>query len=225
MSVSRVTGVLLIFLPVAFNIVFFLLQRTFEYPDILRKPTDYILRTFNERRKRLVPLWYAFMFTGILFIFAGVLVPQVLAPNDSLLVMLATTLALLAGLVQVLGLIRWPFVVPHLAKKYADPSVSEASRHALVAVFEALHRYAGVAVGEHLGYLFTALWTMLIGAMLIRSPLFPAWIGWIAFIPALGILVGLLEEAGLAVAGAINAISYVLWSLWLIVVGLLILLI
>ncbi len=225
MSISKFTGILVILLPIAFNIVFFLLQRNFEYPGILRKPTDYVLRTFNQRRKRLVPLWYAFMFTGILFIFAGALVPQVLGLDDSILVILATTVAVLAGLVQVLGLIRWPFVVPHLAKKYADPSTSETSRDVLVAVFEALHRYAGVAVGEHLGYLFTALWTILIGTMLIRSPLFAKWIGWISFIPASGILVGLLEEAGLAVAGAINAVSYVLWSLWLIVVGLLILLV
>lgn len=52
-----------------------------------------------------------------------------------------------------------------------------------------------------------------------RSPLFPAWLGWAGLIPAAGILVGLLEEAGFKAAGAINAISYILWSIWLIAVG------
>ena len=220
MSVSKITGVLLIILPIAFNLFFFLLQRTFDYPQILRKPADYILRTFSERRTRLVPLWYSFMFTGLLFILAGVLAPQVIAPDDSLLVILTTTLAVLAGLVQVLGLIRWPFVVPYLAKEYVDPSTTDATRETIAVVFQAIHRYAGVAIGEHLGYLFTALWTLLIGIMLIRSPLFPDWIGWIALIPALGILIGLLEEAGMAVAGTLNAIGYLLWSVWLIIVGL-----
>lgn len=224
MNVSKLTGFLLILIPIGFNIVFFLLQRNFEYPDILRKPTGYILTTFNARRKQLIPLWYAFSFTGIIFIIAGVLLPLVLVQKDLPLINLATILALLAGLVQVLGFIRWPFVVPHLAKEYSDPSTSDASREAIIAVFEALHRYVGVAVGEHLGYLFTALWTILIGTMLIRSPVFPMWLGWISFIPALGILIGLFEEVGLTVAGAINAISYVLWSLWLIVLGTLILL-
>jgi hypothetical protein len=36
---------------------------------------------------------------------------------------------------------------------------------------------------------------------------------------ALGIATGLLEPAGWELAGAINAISYVAWALWLIVVG------
>jgi hypothetical protein len=33
------------------------------------------------------------------------------------------------------------------------------------------------------------------------------------------LLVGLLEEAGFKAAGAVNAISYILWSIWLIVLG------
>jgi hypothetical protein len=219
MSILTVSGVLLILLPIGFNVSFFLLGRNFEYPGILRKPTDYILLTFHERRKQIIPLWYAFMFTALLFIFAGMLVPMALAPDGGLLVTMVTALALLAGLTQVLGLIRWPFVVPHLARKYTDPSTSQAAREAITVVFEAIHRYAGVAIGEHLGYLFTALWTLLVGIMLAGSPAFPAWLGWIAFIPALGILAGLLEEVGLAVAGAINAVSYLLWSLWLVVLG------
>jgi hypothetical protein len=47
------------------------------------------------------------------------------------------------------------FLVPHLARVEADGDASEARREAAVVVFEALHRYLGVAVGEHLGYLFT----------------------------------------------------------------------
>lgn len=76
-----------------------------------------------------------------------------------------------------------------------------------------------MAIGEHLGYLFTGLWTILIALGMARSPLFPAWLGYVGLIPAAGILVGLLEEAGFKAAGAINAISYILWSIWLIAVG------
>ena len=48
MDTAQLTGLLLILLPIAFNVIFFLLQRTFEYPDILRKPTDYILGQFTQ---------------------------------------------------------------------------------------------------------------------------------------------------------------------------------
>jgi glycine/D-amino acid oxidase-like deaminating enzyme len=95
------------------------------------------------------------------------------------------------------------------------------------AVFRAFHQYAGVAVGEHLGYLFTGAWTAVIaGAMLAAPPAaapFPRWLGGLGLAAAAGILVGLLEPAGLAAAGTINALSYVLWSLWLIATGVLLL--
>ena len=68
-------------------------------------------------------------------------------------------------------------------------------------------------------YLFTSIWTALIAVGIIRSPLFGAWLGWAGLIPALGIFMGILEESGLRVAGVINAVSYILWSIWLILIG------
>ncbi len=219
MTIIRLTGVLFILLPIAFNVVFFLLQRTFEYPDILRKPTDYILKRFREGGKRLIALWYAFTLAGVLLTPVAILAPRVLAPNDAVFVTLATTVGVLAGLVQFLGLIRWPFVVPYLARTYTDPAASQATRDAVDVVFQAFHRYAGVAIGEHLGYLFTSLWSGLIALAMIRSPLVGAWLGWVGLIPAISIFIGVFEESGFKAAGAINAISYILWSIWLIVTG------
>jgi hypothetical protein len=46
MSVRIAVAVLLIALPIAFNVIFFLLQKAFAYPDILRKPTGDILVRF-----------------------------------------------------------------------------------------------------------------------------------------------------------------------------------
>ena len=224
MSLSKLTGLLLILLPVAFNVVFFLLQRNFEYPDILRKPTDYILRRFNEGGTRLIATWYAFAFTGVLFIPVAILVHQTLASEGTPYMLLATTIGVLAGLVQFFGLIRWTFLVPYLAKTYFEPDATQATRDGIAVVFQAFHRYAGVAIGEHLGYLLTSIWTALIALAITQSSLFSTWLGWIGFLPAIGIFIGLFEEAGFKAAGAINAISYILWSLWLIIVGIVLLL-
>ncbi len=132
---------------------------------------------------------------------------------------LATTIGVLAGLVQFLGLIRWTFLVPYLAKTYLEPESTQATRDSIAVVFQAFHRYAGVAVGEHLGYLLTSLWSGFIALAVTQSPLFSPWIGWIGFLPAMGIFIGLFEESGFKAAGAINAISYILWSLWLVILG------
>ena len=219
MTITRLTGILLILLPIAFNLIFFLLQRAFEYPDILRRPTNYVLTRFQAGGRRLVALWYSFMLASLLFTPVAVLVPHVLAPGDTAYAAAMTTAGVLASLVQFLGLIRWPFLVPYLARTYADPESSPATRESVAVVFQAFHRYAGVAVGEHLGYLFTSAWTLLLAVALARSPLFGAWLGWVGLLPAAGILAGVFEESGFRPAGAINAISYILWSLWLVAIG------
>ena len=36
-------------------------------------------------------------------------------------------------------------------------------------VFETLHRYAGVGIGEHLGYLLTGVWTILVGVATLHN--------------------------------------------------------
>jgi hypothetical protein len=224
MTTVQLTGLLLILVPLMFNVVFFLLQKTFDYPDILRRPTGEVLTRFQAGGTRLVALWYSFVLATLFFLPVAVLTPQVLAPDHLLFVVSATALGLLAGLVQILGLIRWPFVVPSLARAYSSPNATQGTRDAVVVVFQAFHRYAGAAVGEHLGYLFTSLWTVFIAAAMTQCPLFPGWLGWIGFIPAVGIFLGLFEEAGLKPAGAINAVSYILWSIWLVVAGFILLL-
>jgi uncharacterized protein DUF4386 len=218
MSLTQITGVLLIFLPIAFNVIFFLLQRTFEYPDILRKPTDYILREFNAGGNRLILTWYCFALTGLLFIPMAILVNQALA-QDTVIMAIATTVGILAGLVQFFGLIRWTFLVPYLSNTYFEPSSSQATRDSITVIFQAFHRYAGMAIGEHLGYLCTSVWTALIAVAIAQSSQFNTWLGWAGLIPAIGIFIGLFEEAGFKPAAAINAISYILWSIWLIAVG------
>jgi len=224
MELTTLTGLLLIIVPIAFNVTFFLLQRAFEYPDILRKPTDYVLRRFKEGGAPLRRLWYAFAFLAVLFTPVPVLVQQIFQPDVPWFLVVGTTIGVLAGAVQFLGLIRWPFLVPSLANIYTDPESSQATRDSVAVVFQAFHRYAGVAIGEHLGYIFTSTWTILLCITIIATDLLNPWVGWLGMIPAIGVLTGVFEETGFRAAGMINAISYILWSVWLIALGIVLLL-
>ena len=219
MKLTSLTGLLFIIVPVAFNVIFFLLQRAFEYPDILRKPTDYILNRFKEGGASLRRLWYAFTFSAILFTPVPVLAQQVFGTNAPWYLAAGTAIGVLAGAVQFLGLIRWPFLVTSLAEIYTDPKSSQATRDSVEVVFQAFHRYVGVAIGEHLGYIFTSTWTILLCVAIIQTDVANPLLGWLGIIPALGVLTGVLEETGFKAAGLINAISYILWSLWLIAFG------
>ncbi|GAB4209995.1 MAG: hypothetical protein OHK0022_42130 [Roseiflexaceae bacterium] len=219
-TLRRTTGLLLVIVPLVFTICFTLLGRLFEYPDILRQPTSDVLSKFRAGGPGLVAVWYVLTLTALLFVPLAVLVQRVLTERaGGTVLMVATVFGVLAGLVQTLGFIRWPFLVPHLAQVYLDPATDAAQRAAAGLVFEAFHRYAGMALGEHLGYLSTSVWTFLVGLLMLRVPLFGRWLGLSGMGLALGIASGLLEPAGVEAAGAVNAISYLAWALWLMVVG------
>lgn len=131
----------------------------------------------------------------------------------------------LASLVQFLGLIRWPFLVPYLARVAGEAEPDSPRGEAVDVVFQAANRYLGVAVGEHLGYAFTGIWSILAGLALIDSAVAPDWLGVVGVvIGPLFLLcslefVGSAEQSGWKLAGALTPITYVVWSLWLLAVG------
>jgi hypothetical protein len=210
----RVTGIVLILTPIAFNIFFTLLSVTFEYPDILRKPTGYVLRHFDAGGRGLVAIWYGFMLTAVLFVPLAVLVHKVLARENTPYMAVATAFGIIAGVVQFLGLVRWPLLVPYLADTYLAPASSGTTREAVAVVFQAFNQYAGVAVGENLGYLFTGLWSVLVALAMFGSPLpFRRWLGLLGMVSAASILVGTLEPAGFGPAANVVVIGYILWSI------------
>jgi hypothetical protein len=130
------------------------------------------------------------MLTAILLAPLAVLLGQVLARDGLAVVPTATVVGILAAVMHFLGLARWPFLVPGLARTYHDPASSQATREATVVIFESFHRYLGVAVGECLGYLFTGAWTLLVGVAMLQSFVFEAWLA----LP--GIAIGLVLVAG-----------------------------
>ena len=66
MNAAIAAGVMLIILPLAFNAAFAALAAKFDYPDILRKPTQEILHRFRDGGSGLVLLWWAFAMTAVL---------------------------------------------------------------------------------------------------------------------------------------------------------------
>jgi hypothetical protein len=91
--------------------------------------------------------------------------------------------------------------------------------------FQTLNRYLGVAVGEHLGYLFTGLWTALAGIALIQSDLLHPLFGVVGLVLAplfvFGSLefVGPFESSGWKLAGILVPFAYIGWSVWLLALG------
>jgi hypothetical protein len=232
MNVEVVTAVLLIAVPIAFNLAFFELGRAFDYPNILRKDPDEILRRFDAGGSGLLLRWHALLLSALAMLPLAALLAVVLAASPALTV-LSVVVGVAAALVQALGLVRWPYAVPELARRYAAAGSGpegDATRRTIEVVFATLHRLLGVGIGEHLGYLLTGGWTLLVAASILSTAVLPGWLGIVGVPIGVALLVGTLEfvgpneRDGWALAGTIVPIAYIAWSLWLIALGVLLLL-
>jgi hypothetical protein len=209
---------LLIVIPIVFNVAYGLLAWRFSYPGILREPTDVILTRFRAGGTGLVLLWWLFALSALAFIAIPILATEYLFTESLRMAILVIGVA--AGLVQALGLLRWVFLVPFLARE----SAAGADPKTIDLVFQSFHRYLGVAVGEHLGYLFTGVWTIVV-AIAIWFPGGGEWfaipgivIGAMLVVGALE-FIGPFEREGWKLAGWLVPIGYILWSIWLIAIG------
>ena len=225
----RITGTSLIALGVGLNVPFGILGATFHYPDILRQPTAAVLTQFHAGGVPLIATWYAFVAAALFLVPVALFVHDALATTSgqraSTIVRMATLAGIGAGVMQALGLIRWVFVVPVLARTFCDPTTSEPARAAAVGAFESLHQYAGVALGEHLGQLGTALWMVLIAGELTSRFAFARWLAWLGFASGGLITLGLVEgfatviPFAVGVLGLATPVGYVGLSGWLVAIG------
>lgn len=177
------------------------------------------MEQFHAKGGALVLMWYGMVVVSILFIPLGVFIHQILVGENSRILNLATVFGLLAALTNILGFVRWVFIVPHLASTYVDPASSETTRDATMVAFDVFHLYAGYSIGEHLGFIFTGIWVGLLGLAMAQSAIIKPWIGYLGVASALLIMFGSLEAAGIQAAADVNVIGFLIWSVWLILVG------
>jgi hypothetical protein len=230
-SAEVAAAVLLIAVPIGFNVAFFELGRAFDYPNILRKEPDEILRRFAAGGSGLLLRWQALLVSALAMLPLVALLAVVLTAPAALTALAIVTGAA-AALVQALGLVRWPFAVPELARRYvaAEGADAAATRRTIELIFGTLHRLVGVGIGEHLGYLLTGLWTLLVAASILSTAVLPGWLGVIGLPIGVALLIGTLEfvgpneKDGWPLAGTIVPIAYIAWSLWLVALGVFLLL-
>jgi len=216
---ARATGLLFAVTALGFAGAFSVLSATFEYPAILRQPTDHILRRFAEGGQGLIATWYILTLSAVLLVPAAILLHRFLASDRTPWMPVATAFGVLAGVVQTLGLIRWVFLVPYLSDLYLNPASSSSTKEAVGVVFQGFNSYAGVALGEHLGYMFVGSWVVLASLAMLRTRLFGRWIAYLGVASAAGILVGLLEPVGFGMAVLINSAGFILFAVWLLAIA------
>jgi Domain of unknown function (DUF4386) len=223
MKIEKTIGLLLIAGAIGVFIPYTMLTMTFEYPDILRQDTGTILTKFHNGGSSLILTWWAFAILGLPLLIAYILIGQKLE-NKPGFVKWVTTLGVISGIVQIIALLRWVFVVPVIANSYI--SGDAASKSAAILSFQTIHQFGGVLLGEHIGQLFTIIWTIMISYAFIKLNFFPKWVSWLGIIAALIYLAAQAELFATVIPGfpvweMAGFIGSTLWLIWLIIGGIL----
>ena len=213
----KLTACLLIGAAVLTNVAFFALGSVFNYPDVLDEPVADVL-TDVPRRTGSVAAWFV-----VLACSAALLAPIAIGVGrlaSSRAMHVAVRVGIAAAVVQVVGLLRWPILVPGYAAdaNSADPDVAQAARDSFATANDVL----GTTIGETFGYILTAAWTVLVVVALGRRYA-GRWFQVLGAASAALVVVGVLSPLDLPVIDTANFVGYILWSVWLVSLGVLIL--
>lgn len=205
------TALLLISGALLVNLAFVGLGLVFDYPDVLNAPPAQVLIRFDEQPVLIGGL-FLLLATG-----AALLAPIAIALatlGTGRLLAASRVVGVAAAAVQVIGLLRWPLIVPFLAGP--APSAEAAT------TFDTVNLVLGTIVGETVGYALTATWTVLV-CLGLRRVLLGRALTATGLVAAALIAVGTVEPLGVEPAGLANFVGYVVWSVWLVAVAVLLL--
>jgi hypothetical protein len=195
---------------VLLNVAFTGLGSVFDYPDVLKQPAGDVLASFRNSQTT-VTAWFLALALG-----AALLAPVAVGVgrlSTSRPMRWAVPVGIAAALVQVIGLLRWPLLVPGWAATAAgdDPVAAANAR----AAFGTANRLLGNLIGETGGYLLTAAWTLLVLAAL-GTAFTGRWFVVLGSVSAALVFAGVLSPLDLPLIDTANFAGYVLWSVWLI---------
>lgn len=212
-EINTTAGVILAQVIVAI-VGFLTLMSVFNFPDILRRSSQQRLSLFLENSHIIVPTYFFLAMTGISQVVISVMLYRQFK-EKTVLVTLGAVFGILCGIFQVIGFIRWPILIPYLAQ------AQQTSPEMVAFVEGAFNHYAGMAIGEHLGFLMQAFWTLFIAASILKDKLFNKVLAFPGMIiGALTILVALEPLAPMfSILGELTNSVILAWYIWLVYIA------
>jgi len=184
-----------------------ILGAAIEWPATLGDPAEIMLPRIYEESGAVALGYFTYLIYSVLFWPVALLTARVIAGKDefSPLLRMAVGFGIASAVLRTLGIVRWLFPMPVLAKQYVDPTTSEATREAISVTYTMLNEYAG-AVGEVLGVsLFAAMWVILLSVVILQTGALPRWVAYFGFIAGAGLASSLLEVFGVDMGAFITA--------------------
>lgn len=220
----KITAALIIIFVVLIFIPLVVLGASIDWPNNLDKDAAHNLPLLLEQDVSVFWGYFIYLMYSILFYPMAYMVGSVLAKSDSSNSwwQIGSGFAALSAVARAIGLSRWLFAMPTLARLYVDPSTSDTAKEAISISYEMLNGYGG-GIGELLGVsLCAALWVTCTSVLFVQSSEWPTWMGVAGFAVAIDLAINLLEMSILNYDVGVNlTLSVVLLHLWLLLAALL----
>ena len=117
------------------------------------------------------------------------------------------------GVFQVLGFFRWVILIPMLSNAY---KTQEISSEIIFFLEKFANTYMGMTVGEHLGSLFTGLWLIFLGIILVKNSAVDKKLSWLGLISGIALSIQSYESVNASTLSFLGDISIALWALYVV---------
>jgi hypothetical protein len=217
---TRLLGLTLILFSITTSVAFGVLSAVFEFPDVLRRPGGEVLDLYAENASVIRPTYWVLGMTGLVLIGISIELGRLLserAPGPSRLV---SSFGIATGIFWSLGYTRWPIAVPYLVELNKTGDKEQAAN-----LYGLLNRYAGMTVGEHLGFITMGIFAIALAVGLRRSNIGPKWLFPVGIFGGGLIAITAYEQydTSVTILGALNGLANTVWFLWLLALGIVLL--
>lgn len=192
----------------------YILGKTLNWPASLDEPASVNLPLILEQYAGMMTGYSIYLVYSILFWPMAYFTGRVFAEDDSNNVWfkMGCGFAVASIIARSLGIVRWMFGMPVLAKLYINGSPQ--LKESISMVYDMLNAYMG-GVGEMLGVsLFAVLWLVFTSVMIIQSEKWPSWLGYFGFVAGIALMMNTLEAVGINL-GAFISVTVAVFHFWM----------
>ena len=189
-----------------------MLASAFDFPDILRRSPEERFALFQANQGSIVLAYYMMSVTSILQTYMAVAMYQI-TKKGRMVDLFAVTSGVLSGVFQMLGFFRWVILIPMLSNAY---NANEIDSETIFFLEKFANTYMGMTVGEHLGSLFTGLWLIGLGAVLVQNKSFDKKLSWLGLISGVALFIQSYESVNASALSFLGEIAIALWALYVV---------
>jgi hypothetical protein len=218
---ARLVGVLTVLTPLAMFASFGLLSVGFDYPGVMDHPAAEVLRTVHNAGSEVRIYWLGVVLAACALLLVSVSLPSLVAGRHRGVSAMVAAAGGVAALMTVLDTSRWVWLYPNLADRWA--SAAPALRRTLEEDWQSYHQLLGEGIGRYLATLFSGIWALGLGAIMLSDGRWPRVLGVAGVAAGVLFLASALPGLSFSAWGVLNTAGFAIWVVWLVASGLLLL--